>query len=311
MAKGKRAEIELTAYDDIFETDESRAEAALSKIRDIPIAEIDEFPDHPFKVLMDEDMEQLVDSIKRSGVMTPATVRLKEDGRYELISGHRRKKACELAGLETLKCEVKELTRDEAIIVMVESNLQRSVILPSEKAFAYKMRLEAMNRQGQRSDLTSCQVGSKLSSASEVAKKGGDSERQVFRFVRLTELVPEILMMVDERRIALNPAVELSYLTEEQQYTLLEAMEYNDATPSLAQAIKMKKFMQDGKLTDEVIQSIMQEEKPNQREKPAFKDERITKLIPRSVPRGQETDFVVKALEFYNRHLQRQRSQER
>ena len=311
MARSRETKIELTAYDDLFETDQSREEAALSKIQDIPIAEIDEFPDHPFKVLMNEDMEQLVDSIKRSGVMTPATVRLKEDGRYELISGHRRKKACELAGLETLKCEVKELTRDEAIIVMVESNLQRSVILPSEKAFAYKMRLEAMNRQGQRSDLTSCQVGSKLSSASEVAKKGGDSERQVFRFVRLTELVPEILMMVDERRIALNPAVELSYLTEGQQYTLLEAMEYNDATPSLAQAIKMKKFMQDGKLTDEVIQSIMQEEKPNQKEKPAFKDERITKLIPKSIPRGQETDFVVKALEFYNRHLQRQRSQER
>ncbi len=311
MARSRETKIELTAYDDLFETDQSREEAALSKIRDIPITEIDEFPDHPFKVLMDEDMEQLVDSIKRSGVMTPATVRLKEDGRYELISGHRRKKACELAGLETLKCEGKELTRDEAIIIMVESNLQRTTILPSEKAFAYKMRLEAMNRQGQRSDLTSCQVGRKLSSASEVAKKGGDSERQVFRFVRLTELVPEILMMVDERRIALNPAVELSYLTEEQQYTLLEAMEYNDATPSLAQAIKMKKFMQDGKLTDEVIQSIMQEDKPNQKEKPAFKDERITKLIPKSIPRGQETDFVVKALEFYNRHLQRSKDRER
>ena len=311
MARSRESKIELTAYDDLFETDESRAEANLSKIREIPIAEIDEFPDHPFKVLMDEDMEQLVDSIKRSGVMTPATVRMKEDGRYELISGHRRKKACELAGLETLKCEVKELTRDEAIIVMVESNLQRTTILPSEKAFAYKMRLEAMNRQGQRSDLTSCQVGSKLSSASEVAKKSGDSERQVFRFVRLTELVPEILMMVDERRIALNPAVELSYLTEGQQYTLLEAMEYSDATPSLAQAIKMKKFMQEGKLTNEVIQSIMQEEKPNQKEKPAFKDERITNLIPKSIPRGQETDFVVKALEFYNRHLQRSKDRER
>ena len=311
MAKGKRAEIELTAYDDIFETDESRAEAALSKIRDIPLAEIDEFPDHPFKVLMDEDMEQLVDSIKRSGVMTPATVRLKEDGRYELISGHRRKKACELAGLETLKCEVKELTRDEAIIVMVESNLQRSAILPSEKAFAYKMRLEAMKRQGERTDLTSAQVVQKLTSREKIAAKTDDSHEQVRRFIRLTELVPEILQMVDDRQIAFRPAVEISYLTEEQQYTLLEAMEYNDATPSLAQAIKMKKFMQDGKLTDEVIQSIMQEEKPNQKEKPAFKDERITKLIPRSVPRGQETDFVVKALEFYNRHLQRQRSQER
>ena len=311
MARSRETKIELTAYDDLFETDQSREEAALSKIRDIPIAEIDEFPDHPFKVLMDEDMEQLVDSIKRSGVMTPATVRLKEDGRYELISGHRRKKACELAGLETLKCEVKELTRDEAIIVMVESNLQRTTILPSEKAFAYKMRLEAMDRQGQRVDLTSTPVVSKSRSNEELAEKVGESKNQIFRYIRLTELVPEILQMVDERRIAFRPAVEISYLTEGQQYTLLEAMEYNDATPSLAQAIKMKKFMQDGKLTDEVISSIMEEEKPNQKEKPAFKDERITKLIPRSIPRGQETDFVVKALEFYNRHLQRQRSQER
>ncbi|HBF1318163.1 ParB/RepB/Spo0J family partition protein [Clostridioides difficile] len=311
MARSKRTGIELTAYDDLFETDESRAEANLSKIREIPISEIDEFPDHPFKVLMNEDMEQLVESVSRSGVMTPATVRQKEDGRYELISGHRRKKACELAGLETLKCEVKELTHDEAIIVMVESNLQRSVILPSEKAFAYKMRLEAMNRQGNRADLTSTQLVSKLRSNEELADKVGESREQIRRYIRLTELVPEILQMVDERRIAFNPAVEISYLSEEQQYTLLEAMGYNDATPSLAQAIKMKKFMQEGKLTDEVIQSIMQENKPNQKEKPAFKDERITKLIPKSIPRGQETDFVVKALEFYNRHLQRSKAHER
>ena len=311
MARSRETKIELTAYDDLFQTDESRAEAKLSKIRDIPLSQIDEFPDHPFKVLMDEDMQQLVESIKRNGVMTPATVRFKEDGRYELVSGHRRKKACELAGLETLKCEVKELTRDEAIIVMVESNLQRSTILPSEKAFAYKMRLEALNRQGQRTDLTFCPMGNKLTSASEVSKEVGDSERQIFRFIRLTELVPEILQMVDERQIAFRPAVEISYLNEEQQYTLLEAMSYNDATPSLAQAIKMKKFMQEGKLTGEVIQSIMEEEKPNQREKPAFRDERITKLIPKSVPKGQEADFVVKALEFYNRHLQRNKAQER
>jgi len=314
LARSKRTGIELTAYDDLFETDESRAEARLSKIREIPIAEIDEFPDHPFKVLMNEDMEQLVESVSRNGVMTPATVRQKEDGRYELISGHRRKKACELAGLETLKCEVKELTHDEAIIVMVESNLQRSVILPSEKAFAYKMRLEAMNRQGQRSDLTSSPLDNKLkgtTSAQQVSQKSGDSQPQIYRYIRLTELIPEVLQMVDERQIAFRPAVEISYLSEEQQYSLLEAMGYNDATPSLAQAIKMKKFMQEGKLTDEVIQSIMQEDKPNQKEKPAFKDERITKLIPKSIPRGQETDFVVKALEFYNRHLQRQRGQER
>ena len=311
MARKNAGKVELTAYDDLFETDESREEAALSKIRDIPLAEIDDFPDHPFKVLEDSDMEQLVESVKRIGIMTPAIVRQKEDGRYELISGHRRKKACERAGLETLKCEVKELSRDEAIIAMVESNLQRSTILPSEKAFAYKMRLEAMNRQGQRSDLTFCPVGSKLSSASEVSKEVGDSERQIFRFIRLTELVPEILQMVDDRQIAFRPAVELSYLTPEQQYTLLEAMSYNDATPSLAQAIKMKKFMQEGKLTDEVIQSIMQEEKGNQKEKPVFRDERITKLIPKSIPKGKETDFVVKALEYYNRYLRRQREQER
>ena len=315
MARNRETKIELTAYDDLFQTDESRAEAALSKIRDIPLSEIDEFPDHPFKVLMDEDMEQLVESIKRNGVMTPATVRLKDDGRYELISGHRRKKACELAGLETLKCEVKDLTRDEAIIIMVESNLQRSVILPSEKAFAYKMRLEAMKRQAGRPTKDNYSpLGNNsdfATSSDELAEKVGESKNQIFRFIRLTELVPEILQMVDERKIAFRPAVEISYLAEGQQYTLLEAMSYNDATPSLAQAIKMKKFNQDGKLTDEVIQSIMEEEKPNQKEKPAFRDERITKLIPKTVPKGQETDFVVKALEFYNRHLQRNKAHER
>lgn len=315
MARNRETKIELTAYDDLFQTDESRAEAALSKIRDIPLSEIDEFPDHPFKVLMDEDMEQLVESIKRNGVMTPATVRLKEDGRYELISGHRRKKACELAGLETLKCEVKDLTRDEAIIIMVESNLQRSVILPSEKAFAYKMRLEAMKRQAGRPTKDNYSpLGNNsdfATSSDELAEKVGESKNQIYRFIRLTELVPEVLQMVDEKQIAFRPAVEISYLAEEQQYTLLEAMSYNDATPSLAQAIKMKKFNQDGKLTDEVIQSIMEEEKPNQKEKPVFRDERITKLIPKTVPKGQETDFVVKALEFYNRHLQRNKAHER
>lgn len=315
MARKNAGKVELTAYDDLFETDESREEAALSKIRDILLAEIDDFPDHPFKVLEDSDMEQLVESVKRIGIMTPAIVRQKEDGRYELISGHRRKKACELAGLETLKCEVKELSRDEAIIAMVESNLQRSTILPSEKAFAYKMRLEAMNRQAGRpaknnltpveSDFDTARTNEKL------GKEVGESREQIRRFIRLTELVPEILQMVDDRQIAFRPAVELSYLTPEQQYTLLEAMSYNDATPSLAQAIKMKKFMQEGKLTDEVIQSIMQEEKGNQKEKPVFRDERITRLIPKSIPKGKETDFVVKALEYYNRYLRRQREQER
>ena len=284
MARSRETKIELTAYDDLFQTDESREEAKLSKIRDIPISEIDEFPDHPFKVLMDEDMEQLVESIKRNGVMTPATVRLKEDGRYELISGHRRKKACELAGLETLKCEVKEFTRDEAIIVMVESNLQRSVILPSEKAFAYKMRLEAMKRQAGRPPKENASpLATNLSkgrSDEELGELVGESKDQIRRYIRLTELVPEILQMVDERQIAFRPAVEVSYLTEEQQYTLLEAMEYNDATPSL-DSYQNEEYNQDGKLTSEVIQSIMEEEKPNQREKPAFRDERITKLIPK------------------------------
>ena len=233
---------------------------------------------------------------------------------YKLVSGHRRKRACELAGFETLRSEIVDLNRDEATILMVESNFQRSEILPSEKAFAYKMRLEAMNRQGQRSDLTSSPMATKLQkgrSDVELGELVGESKDQIRRFIRLTELVPEILQMVDERQIAFRPAVEISYLTEEQQYTLLEAMEYNDATPSLAQAIKMKKYNQDGKLTSEVIQSIMEEEKPNQKEKPAFRDERITKLIPKTVPRGQETDFVVKALEFYNRHLQRNKAHER
>ena len=310
MAKGKERKIELTAYDDLFQTDESREEAKQSRIQDIPLSEIDEFPDHPFKVLDDDDMAQLVESIQRNGVMTPAMVRRKEDGRYELISGHRRCRACALAGLTTLKCEVRELTHDEAVIIMVESNLQRSVILPSEKAFAYKMRLEAMDRQGKRTDLTSTPVVSKSRSNEELAERVGESREQIRRYIRLTELVPEILQMVDEYRIAFRPAVELSYLTDEQQYSLLNAMSYYDATPSLSQATKMKKFSQEGKLSEDVISSIMQEEKPNQRQKPAFSDERINKLIPSTVPKGGENDYVVKALEFYNRHLQKKRSSE-
>ena len=314
LAKGKERKIELTAYDDLFQTDESREEAKQSRIQDIPLSEIDEFPDHPFKVLDDDDMAQLVESIQRNGVMTPAMVRRKEDGRYELISGHRRCRACALAGLTTLKCEVRELTHDEAVIIMVESNLQRSVILPSEKAFAYKMRLEAMKRQAGRPPKENYSpVGNNsefATSSDELAERVGESKNQIFRYIRLTELVPEILQMVDEYRIAFRPAVELSYLTDEQQYSLLNAMSYYDATPSLSQATKMKKFSQEGKLSEDVISSIMQEEKPNQRQKPAFSDERINKLIPPSVPKGGENDYVVKALEFYNRHLQKKRSNE-
>ena len=312
---GRKSDFTLTKLDDLFTTQAQRDEEQLSKIRDIPLELIDDFPDHPFKVRDDEDMMQLVESVKERGVITPATVRQKEDGRYELVSGHRRKRACELAGFETLRSEIVDLNRDEATILMVESNFQRSEILPSEKAFAYKMRLEAMKRQAGRPPKENASpLATNLSkgrSDTELGELVGESKDQIRRFIRLTELVPEILQMVDDRQIAFRPAVEISYLSEEQQYTLLEAMSYNDATPSLAQAIKMKKFMQEGKLTDEVISSIMEEEKPNQREKPAFRDERITKLIPKSIPRGQETDFVVKALEFYNRHLQRNKAHER
>ena len=307
MARNRETKIELTAYDDLFQTDESRAEAALSKIRDIPLSEIDEFPDHPFKVLMDEDMEQLVESIKRNGVMTPATVRLKDDGRYELISGHRRKKACELAGLETLKCEVKDLTRDEAIIVMVESNLQRSVILPSEKAFAYKMRLEAMKRQaGRPSKENGVPVGhnSIVGKSREIlASESHDSNTQIQRYVRLTNLVPELLEFVDEGRIKMRPAVELSYLDEDCQRDVVDEIDLNDATPSHDQTIRMRKLFNEGNLTTEAIHAVMSEEKPNQKEKIVLRGDRVRQLIPKNISVSQTEDFVCKALEHYNKFL--------
>lgn len=310
----KTRDLGMTPLDDLFSTDESRAESQFEKVVTLNPAEISDFPNHPFKVKQDDAMAEMVESVRKYGVLVPALVRPKENGGYEMVAGHRRKFAAALAELTEIPCIVRNLSDDEATIIMVDSNLQRETILPSEKAFAYKMKLEAMKRQGQRTDLTSSPLDNKLkgtTSAQQVSKNSGDSQPQIYRFIRLTELVPEILQMVDERQIAFRPAVEISYLAEEQQYTLLEAMSYNDATPSLAQAIKMKKFNQDRKLTDEVIQSIMEEEKPNQKEKPAFRDERITKLIPKTVPKGQETDFVVKALEFYNRHLQRNKAHER
>jgi len=292
----------------LFETDQSRQEKGLSKIQEIPLSQIDDFEGHPFKVLINEDMEDLIESISQNGVMTPASVRLKDDGRYELISGHRRKKACELVGLEYLKCEIKELSYDQAVIYMVESNLQRTVILPSEKAFAYKMRLDAMNRQGQRSDLTSRPLGEKLLSVEQISQDVMDSSRQIHRFIRLTELVPELLQMVDEGQVSFRPAVELSYLTDEQQYFLLESMAYYDVTPTLAQATRMKKLHQEeGKLTTEVIHSVMSEEKFNLKEEVQFKNEQITRLIPKTVEKGGEVAFVVKALEFYNRHLEKRK----
>ena len=299
---GRKSDFTLTKLDDLFSTQEQRDEEKLSKIRDIPLTEIDDFPDHPFKVRDDEDMAQLIESIKERGVITPATVRQKEDGRYELISGHRRKRACELAGFDTLRCEVVELNRDEATILMVESNYQRSQILPSEKAYAYKMRLEAIKRQGQRTDLTSRPVGKKLS-VSEVSDDVGDSERQVHRYIRLTNLVPELLEYVDEGRIKMRPAVELSFLDEDSQRDVVDEIDLNDATPSHDQTIRMRKFFEEGKLTTEAIQAIMSEEKPNQREKIVLRGDRVRQLIPKNIPISQTEDFVCKALEHYNKFL--------
>lgn len=298
--------IKLTSIDELLGV--VNEESAM----EIEIKSIIPFKGHPFKVIADDKMEELINSVKESGVITPVLLRPAGENHYEMISGHRRMYAARKAGLSTVPAIVRDMTDDEAVIAMVDSNIQREELLPSEKAFAYKMRLEAMKRQaGRPPKENSSPMGTHLRSDAELAEKVGESRNQIQRYIRLTELVPEILQMVDDRQIAFRPAVEISYLSEEQQYTLLEAMSYNDATPSLAQAIKMKKFMQEGKLTDEVISSIMEEEKPNQREKPAFRDERITKLIPKSIPRGQETDFVVKALEFYNRHLQRNKAHER
>lgn len=308
MKSVQKIDLGLTGYDELFMNDAERKENKLPRIYDIPLSEIDDFPDHPFKVKLDEDMDQLVQSIKERGIITPVTLRPKEDGRYEIVSGHRRKKACELAGFDTVKAEVREMTRDEAIILMVESNLQRSTILPSEKAFSYKMRLEAMKRQGQRTDLTSCPVGTKLNSAGEIAQQSSDSERQVFRYIRLTELIPGLLDLVDEGRIAFRPAAELSYLQKEEQSALLEQIAYADATPSLAQAIKLKRFSQDGKLNNEVIESIMSEEKPNQREKINIKYAEARRFIPASVPYEKTGDYIMKALEYYHRYQERQKS---
>lgn len=311
MKSVQKIDLGLTGYDELFMNDAERKENKLPRIYDIPLSEIDDFPDHPFKVKLDEDMDQLVQSIKERGIITPVTLRPKEDGRYEIVSGHRRKKACELAGFDTVKAEVREMTRDEAIILMVESNLQRSVILPSEKAFSYKMRLEAMNRQGQRTDLTCDPVGHKLQgmkSVEIVAESSPDSKTQVQRYIRLTELIPELLDLVDEGRIAFRPAVELSYLQKEEQGALLEQIAYADATPSLAQAIKLKRFSQDGKLNNEVIESIMSEEKPNQREKINIKYAEARRFIPASIPYEKTGEYILKALEYYHRYQERQKS---
>ena len=303
----------MTGYDELFMSDTERREASLPKIYNIPLSEIDDFPEHPFQVRLDEDMDQLVESVKERGVITPITLRRKTDGRYEIVSGHRRRKACELAGLATVPAEIKELTRDEAIILMVESNLQRSTILPSEKAFSYKMRLEAMKRQGQRTDLTSDPLGPKSGSRSneDLANTVTESQSQIKRYIRLTELIPALLTMVDEGRIALRPAVELSYLGKLEQQDLAAAIGLSLATPSHAQAIKLRTFSKEGKLSPAVIESIMCEEKPNQKEKINIKYAEARKYIPSSVPYEQTGAYILKALEYYHRHLERQRNDAR
>ena len=306
----KPRDLGLTPLDDLFSTDESRAEAQLEKVVTLNPADISDFPNHPFKVKQDEAMAEMVDSVKQHGVLVPALVRPKADGGYEMVAGHRRKCAATLAGITEMPCIVRNLTDDEATIIMVDSNLQRETILPSEKAFAYKMKLEAMKRQGQRSDLTSTPLVSKSRSNEELGQKNGDSREQVRRFIRLTELIPSVLDMVDSGKIAFRPAVELSYLSKEQQQSLYDTMECEDCTPSLAQAIKMKEFSRDGKLTEEVILSIMQEEKPNQREQFKMPKERISKYFAPGTPAQKIEDTIIKALELYRRR-ERQRDMER
>lgn len=306
----KPRDLGMTPLDDLFSTDESRAEAHLEKVVTLNPADISDFPNHPFKVKQDEAMAEMVDSVKQYGVLVPALVRPKADGGYEMVAGHRRKCAATLAGITEMPCIVRNLSDDEATIIMVDSNLQRETILPSEKAFAYKMKLEAMKRQGQRSDLTSTPLVSKSRSNEELGQKNGDSREQVRRFIRLTELIPSVLDMVDSGKIAFRPAVELSYLSKEQQQSLYDTMECEDCTPSLAQAIKMKEFSRDGKLSAEVILSIMQEEKPNQREQFKMPKERISKYFAPGTPAQKIEDTIIKALELYRRR-ERQRDMER
>lgn len=312
MAKSNASEM-LTSLDSLFTTQEQRDEAKRDSVQDIPISQISDFPEHPFKVKQDEAMLEMAESVRQYGVLVPGLVRQLEDGSYQMVSGHRRKMASELAGRDTIPCIVRDLTDDEAVIIMVDSNLQRERVLPSEKAFAYKMKLDAMRRQGQRTDLTSTPVVEKLKgkdalSSAIVGKTSGDSYEQVRRFIRLTNLIPEILDMVDDGRIAFRPAVELSYLAEQEQCALYDTMGREDCTPSLAQAIKMKAFSRDGKLTDAVILSIMEEEKPNQREQFRLPRDRINRFFKPGTPAQTIEDTIIRALELYRK---RQRDMER
>lgn len=310
MAKNSVSDL-LTSVDSLFTTQQEREEAGRERVREIPLSEITDFPNHPFQVRIDEKMTEMADSIRQYGVLVPAIVREKAEGGYEMVSGHRRKMACELAGTQSLPCIVRNLTDDEAILIMVDSNLQREQILPSEKAFAYKMKMEAMKRQGQRTDLTSDPLGWKLNgieSANIIGKESGDSQTQVRRFIRLTYLIPELLELVDNGKMALRPAVELSYLPEQEQRTLLKTIECEECTPSFAQAVKLRKFSQEGKLNEDVILSIMQEEKPNQKEQFRMPKERISRFFALGTPAQKMEDTIVKALEYYRkrqRHMDR------
>lgn len=310
----KPIDLGLTALDELFMTDAQRQEIKLPRIRDIPLDQIDDMPNHPYKVRMDEDMEALTESVRTYGIITPVILRKKEDGRFECAAGHRRRKAAELAGHTTIRAEVREMTRDEAIILMVDSNLQRTTILPSEKAFSYKMRLEAMKRQAGRPPKKYSPVGNNFAGATSselMAEETGESKNQIFRYIRLTNLVPALLDMVDEGRIAFRPAVELSYLTEQEQRDLLETISYEDATPSLAQAIKMKEFSKAGKLNADVILSIMCERKPNQAEKISFRTERLKPFLPKNITPKETEDYVLKALEHYQRFRERMKERDR
>ena len=310
MANGKSVEMRLPSLDELFSSQEERDDAKLKRIYEIPIEEIDPFPDHPFKVRDDEDMQNLVESIRTQGVITPCMVRKKDDGRYELVSGHRRKRACELLGMDTLRCEIAELSKDEATILMTESNFQRTTILPSEKAFAYKMRLEAMSRQGKRSDLTSAPLGPKLRSNEMLSSEVSDSVSQIKRYIRLTELIPEILDLVDEGKIALRPAVELSYIPKLTQGHIWECMEMEQCTPSHTQAKRMRSMAEEGKLTPESIEAIMLEEKPNQKERIVLRGDRFSRLFPPDLPMSKREDYIAAAMEYYGRHRERQKARD-
>ena len=311
---GRKSDFTLSTntLDDLFSSQEERDEAKKQRITEIPLELIDPFPGHPFKVIDDEEMFNLAESIKEYGVMTPAIVRRKEDGRYEMVAGHRRKRGCELAGLKTLRAEVLDINRDEATIFMVDSNLQqRTKLLPSEKAFSYKMRLEAMKRQGKRTDLTCAPVEHKLRKSRDVlANEVGESREQIRRYIRLTELIPNLLTMVDEEKIALRPAVELSYFSHPLQEKLYEIIDMEQCTPSHAQTIRMRKLFEKGALTEEVMLTIMQEEKPNQREKLVIRDSRVQKLLPKNLPVSKREEYIVRALEYYGKYRERMKKEQ-